>query len=243
MAASALGEIDPTLTGAADALEPPSVLPWPPWCCGPRRARPVPTRPIPTRPIPTGDALDSVAAQPGDCRGRRLGPAADLVGSNGPHLVAALVATAVLSLLPAGLIAGAWSRWDTFSGLLSPLIAWRTSPRWYLVAMLLFSHRQSGLGLGFLAVLGAPMPDFPDHGSGPHLALALLSVFVSTALFGGPLRKEIGRRGYALPQLLCRHSPLVSSLILELVWGAWHVAPHVRDSYEPQSLPAGPESA
>ena len=55
---------------------------------------------------------------------------------------------------------------------------------------------------------------------------------MSTALFGGPLGEEIGWRGYALPQLLSRHSPLTSSLILGLVWGAWHAPLHLRGVYD-----------
>ena len=69
------------------------------------------------------------------------------------------------------------------------------------------------------------IPDLPNLGNGPRLPAALITVFVSTALFGGPLGEEIGWRGYALPQLLSRYSPLASSLILGLVWGAWHAPP------------------
>jgi uncharacterized protein len=35
--------------------------------------------------------------------------------------------------------------------------------------------------------------------------------------------EELGWRGYALPQLLERWSPLTSSLILGLLWGLWHL--------------------
>jgi membrane protease YdiL (CAAX protease family) len=39
----------------------------------------------------------------------------------------------------------------------------------------------------------------------------------------GPLGEELGWRGYALPRLLARTSPLAAGTILGLVWTLWHV--------------------
>lgn len=41
-------------------------------------------------------------------------------------------------------------------------------------------------------------------------------------LIRGPLGEEIGWRGYALNHLQKKHSPLVASIIIGLVWGFWH---------------------
>ena len=223
LAAPALGEFDPTLAGVADGLA----------TFGPalaalvlasttRPADPATAAPRPWLRLPVSLAIAAAGVW-------FLRPTWSAV-SNGPHPVAALLGTAVLSLLPAGLIAGAWSRWAGVAALLAPLVAWRTSPRWYLVALLLFPIA-SGVGLVLLLLVGVQLPNFPARGSGPQAAV-LVTVFVSTALFGGPLGEEIGWRGYALPQLLSRHSPLTSSLILGLVWGAWHAPLHLRGVYD-----------
>jgi membrane protease YdiL (CAAX protease family) len=41
-------------------------------------------------------------------------------------------------------------------------------------------------------------------------------------LFQGPLAEELGWRGFLLPRLLTRYSPLLASTILGIVWAAWH---------------------
>jgi uncharacterized protein len=42
-------------------------------------------------------------------------------------------------------------------------------------------------------------------------------------LFQGPLAEELAWRGFLLPRLLEKYSPLEASLILGLIWGAWHI--------------------
>jgi membrane protease YdiL (CAAX protease family) len=42
-------------------------------------------------------------------------------------------------------------------------------------------------------------------------------------LFQGPLAEELGWRGFLLPRLLSKYSPLLASVILGLVWAAWHI--------------------
>ena len=51
------------------------------------------------------------------------------------------------------------------------------------------------------------------------LALGLL---VAMFLDLGAVFEENGWRGFALPRLLTRHSPVVASLVLGLMWAAWH---------------------
>ena len=38
----------------------------------------------------------------------------------------------------------------------------------------------------------------------------------------GPLGEELGWRGYLLPRLLRQHSPLTASVVLGIIWAAWH---------------------
>ncbi|MBT2581258.1 CPBP family intramembrane glutamic endopeptidase [Planococcus sp. ISL-109] len=48
-------------------------------------------------------------------------------------------------------------------------------------------------------------------------------IFFAVLLTSGPLQEEFGWRGYALPRLLAKYSPFVSTLILGFVWAIWHL--------------------
>jgi membrane protease YdiL (CAAX protease family) len=95
-------------------------------------------------------------------------------------------------------------------------IAWRgrltrvrVGWRWYAVALLALPMTHL-VGVGVAAAAGGTFPFHPG-------AFALLPIFLLTN-FG----EEIGWRGYALPKLQDRMSPLSASLVLGVVWGAFH---------------------
>jgi uncharacterized protein len=104
--------------------------------------------------------------------------------------------------------------------LLARMIRWRVAVRWWLVAV--SPAVFLGLGLIVMAAAGKTLPNAADFGRfsgipaiGPAGVLLLLLI--------GALGEETGWRGYALPQLQRRFSPLASSLILAVVWFGWHL--------------------
>jgi membrane protease YdiL (CAAX protease family) len=54
--------------------------------------------------------------------------------------------------------------------------------------------------------------------SAPLLLFTTANIFVDP----GPWGEETGWRGFALPRLLTRFSPLTAALILGVIWGIWH---------------------
>jgi len=46
---------------------------------------------------------------------------------------------------------------------------------------------------------------------------------VTTALLGGPLFEEVGWRGFLLPDEQRRHTPLTATVLVALIWAAWHL--------------------
>jgi membrane protease YdiL (CAAX protease family) len=62
-------------------------------------------------------------------------------------------------------------------------------------------------------------------GVGPVKPMAISYMFapsVLAAFITGPLGEEAGWRGFLLPHLLRRYSPLVGSIILGVLWSLWH---------------------
>ena len=109
--------------------------------------------------------------------------------------------------------------------LLKRYLLWRVNGKWYLVAFFLIP------ALNYLAVLlNAVFTQTPiDYSSalaydifGPSANLLLLIVpfFLFDAIANG---EEMGWRGYVLPRLQAKHSALIASLILAILWAFWHV--------------------
>jgi membrane protease YdiL (CAAX protease family) len=95
--------------------------------------------------------------------------------------------------------------------LLGRVVRWRVGARWYAIALALpavLALAAAGLHI----VLGAQM-------SVELGGLSVLSFVVFVLIVG----EELGWRGYALPRLLARRSALSASLILGVLWGAWHL--------------------
>ena len=99
------------------------------------------------------------------------------------------------------------------------LIRWRVGVGWYVVA---FLAPVAGWAIvAYVNVqLGAPPPT-PAQLAGWSLIVTATLGFLINPLAGA--WEEPGWRGYALPLLLRRHSALVGSAVLGLIWALWHL--------------------
>ena len=88
---------------------------------------------------------------------------------------------------------------------------------WWLPILLLFPAINGGLLLVEL-LLGGDLPAMSWTGQPLSIPVAFVVVLLTT----GPLQEEFGWRGYALDRLQDRWNALVSSLVLGLIWAAWH---------------------
>jgi len=93
----------------------------------------------------------------------------------------------------------------------------RVSIRWWGAAVLVYPALLVAAGLAYNAFGGDPKvaPAQPFSTGG----LLVNVIFLAIATLG----EEIGWRGLALPGLLARFGPLKASLILGLLWYAWHI--------------------
>jgi membrane protease YdiL (CAAX protease family) len=128
-----------------------------------------------------------------------------MVGAAGPTWAALLVS----SLAP-----GHADR----SALARRLLRWRVGVGWYLIAlglplllalMTAVCYTLAG-GLGFAGLQVGPLV-----GLAPQL--------LWTLVLGGPLEEELGWRGFAFPLLRAKTNAVVSSLIIGVLWGLWHL--------------------
>ena len=103
--------------------------------------------------------------------------------------------------------------------LLGRILVWRVSPGWYALAIVGPAMLML-LAIGGDILLGGTLPDVVPFGV-RWLILALN--FVLVFLIGGPLGEEFGWRGVVLPALEARFSPPWDSLILGIIWTAWHL--------------------
>jgi uncharacterized protein len=87
--------------------------------------------------------------------------------------------------------------------------------RWYLAALV-------PVAIAFAAVVIYRVLGGEPSG-GVSLSPAFWASLLVTSLLTGPTGEEPGWRGFALPRMLQRYSPLKAGLLLGLVWSFWHL--------------------
>jgi membrane protease YdiL (CAAX protease family) len=137
-------------------------------------------------------------------------------GQGWPTHYPALFGPAVAAVL---VVAGTTGR-QGIAQLLQRIVLWRVGWRWWLAAVspVLF------LAIALLGswVSGASLPgptDFALFSGVPAVGLLGVVPLIIVGAFG----EEIGWRGFALPHLQHRFSPLMASLILAALWALWHL--------------------
>lgn len=128
--------------------------------------------------------------------------------TSGPNPVGPFVA----ALIVMGLAEG----WAGVRDLLARIVRVRIGLRWYAIIF--------GLPILLCAVALAIMVAFGQVNSLPSATAwrELPERFIFIFLFIG-LGEEPGWRGFALPRLQKKYSPLIASLILAPIWAVWHL--------------------
>lgn len=134
-----------------------------------------------------------------------------LLGGGMPLLVIGAFGPAVAAWLVTRWTGGSVREW------LRPLLRWRVPLRFYAYALGLPAALFAAMNV-VLALLGEPVELSRLRDALP----AYLATFVFVALLGGG-QEEPGWRGFALDRFQARHSPLLATLLLGVVWGLWHL--------------------
>jgi len=135
----------------------------------------------------------------------------------------AMVGLFTIAVVPvAFVIASAYSRNPAVRSYLSSLVQLRGVLGWSLVALVLIPalFLISIPVSTFLGVQPSLSNQFPD------ISLSLLGLvavkFLYQLFFFNATGEETGWRGFVLPRLQARTSPLIASLIIGFLWASWH---------------------
>lgn len=113
--------------------------------------------------------------------------------------------------------------------LLARIVRWRVPPAWYAVALL-------GVPLimiaGMLVLPGAAASFKPLT---VEIWLGYPWLFFLVTFLGGPFLEEPGWRGFALPRMQARFGPLAGTLLLGLLWAAWHYPQYMMPDWAAQN--------
>jgi uncharacterized protein len=143
------------------------------------------------------------------------------------------ITSVITGLLPASVGSSIFSTIPGVRDQLRTYIKPRGSLGYYLLALVLIPVIWL-LGNLLSRALGMEVPFFRN----PVVDFKLLEMAILFFLYNiayGALSEEPGWRGFALPRLQARFSPLVSSLILGVIWAVWH-APGKFGGIEASSL-------
>lgn len=130
-----------------------------------------------------------------------------------PDIAAFVVAAGAFGLIGVRRLVRGYRFW-------SGAVGWRRGLRvWGMMALTFLAMSLATAGLNYLF---APPESFEWVGV-PVLSLAFpLALLASIFLDVGGVTEETGWRGFALPLLQERTTPLAASLIVGVLWGVWH---------------------
>lgn len=140
-----------------------------------------------------------------------------------------IIFDALLALIAAYIISGAFSPWQGIRTLLQRLTKRRVEIQWIIIAILLWPTVvlvSNGIARG----LGISIPANPSIPDVPLIPL-IVETFFWVFLFASPLHEDPGWWGFALPRLQARTTPLAAGIWIGIMWGLWHLPLHILGYY------------
>jgi membrane protease YdiL (CAAX protease family) len=119
-----------------------------------------------------------------------------------------------------------------FRELLSRMLKWRVSVRWYAVALLTAPLLVTPTLLALSLTSPAYLPAIVTTANKVTLILSGIAI----GLFFGGILEELGWTGFAIPGLRRRYGVFTTGLIVGLLWGVWHFLPTFWGSGDPSGV-------
>lgn len=131
------------------------------------------------------------------------------MGPTNPLFVLAVYAPAIAAIALILMRAGG----SGLAAFLARLGLWRCHPGWYAAIV---------LGIPLLAIAAAFLNGNPSPLAPPATSWTELAGLIGIMVVLGPV-EELGWRGFLLPALQQRYTPIRAGLIVGVVWGIWHI--------------------
>ncbi len=138
------------------------------------------------------------------------------------------IAGSWMPTLAAVIVTGRLEGRKGIKNLFRKFVQFKVPARWYLAALIPLGLTFGAAGIYRLAG-GAPS-------GGVSLTPGFWVNLILVTLLTGPTGEEPGWRGFALPRLLARYSPLKAGLILGIIWDFWHLPLWIASGYSPLKM-------
>ena len=152
---------------------------------------------------------------------------ASIVTSNiAPFSIPLLLLTLVAAIPVAFVISMAFSRIPAVKSYLFSLVRLRGMWGWIILALVLFPalFLLSTIISASLGRQAVAVNQVPQTGPTGWVVIGLIALkFFYQLFFFNAVGEETGWRGFALPRMQARLSPLIASLIISLLWINWHL--------------------
>jgi len=133
-----------------------------------------------------------------------------------------VIFSALLAVLPAFVISSAFSSKPVVRNYLKTLVRPQGNIVWYLIALFTFPLFQFA-GYAIALIIGDNPGEFINGEFNINLFITILLTFLFGFLFSGGINEEAGWRGFAIPLLQKRFSPLIAAVIVWFFWALWHL--------------------
>ncbi len=128
-------------------------------------------------------------------------------------VIAMLLGPSLAGIFLTGIVFGR----EGFRKLVSRLLSWRVSFRWYAVALLTAPLSTAAV----LLALSLFFPQFLPAIFTSNDRTTLLLMWIVGGLIVG-FFEELGWTGFAIPQMKMKYGVFTTGLVVGLLWGAWH---------------------
>ncbi len=142
----------------------------------------------------------------------------------------AIILCSIVSVISAFVLSSVLSKNAGARELMVSITHWRINPLWYAIALFTLPVIYILTIIINLIITGQPISLLTAQIMAIS-PISLILMFFFTLLFSTAVAEEPGWRGFLLPMLQSRYSPLIASIVICFVWEPWHIGASITGLY------------